>query len=99
MTLKQVSGIATVTAGTPVVLGSLIIDNKGIWLHAPEGNSGVIYIGNDGNDSVSSLTGFYMNAGDTILLDNVYDLSTIYVDGSSSSDLVSWLLVGTTRSK
>jgi hypothetical protein len=40
-----------------------------------------------------------MNAGDTILLDNVYDLSTIYVDGSSSSDLVSWLLVGTTRSK
>jgi hypothetical protein len=97
--MKQLSGVATVvTAGTPVVLGSVII-SKPIWVKAPASNTGVMYLGNDGADSVSSTTGYHLAAGDTIILDNVYDLSTVYVNASVSGEKLCWLLTSAVQSK
>jgi hypothetical protein len=96
---KKMSGtITSVTPGTPVVLGTGFV-GKGIWLHAPATNTGIVYIGNDGADSVSSTTGFSMDAGNTILLDYVFDLSQIYVDSSASSQKVTYIEVETAKFK
>jgi hypothetical protein len=96
---KSMSGQGiVVTTGTPVALGSGLIES-GVWIHSSSANTGKMYIGNDGLDSVSSLTGYIMDAGDSIFLEYVYDLSTIYVNASVSGEKVSWIALSRNKVK
>ena len=56
-------------------------------------NSGVIWIGNDGNDTVASGTGFPLSAGESaVVVMDVENLNTLYVVANSPADQVCWLV-------
>jgi hypothetical protein len=86
-TLK--AGQATVSlVGTEVPLSAVSAKlRNGVTVKAHETNDGVVYIGPAG---VSSLTGFKLAPGESILVP-VTDLSLVYVDAVVSSDGVSFI--------
>jgi hypothetical protein len=88
MKLSDITIVAT--AGEAVVLGTENI-NSAIAIKALTTNSGLMYIGNDGTDDVDSTTGFHLDTGDTIILDNIGDLEYIYIDAQYDGEGVSWL--------
>ena len=87
------SGQKTVTtAGTEVQLGTLQV-NAPIMVKAKVANTGVIYLGNDGANAVSSTTGLELSAGDAVIFEWVGNLGEIWVDSSVNGEGVSWILL------
>jgi len=80
------SGQVTVaTAGTAVVFGNQ--DIKGpLSVRALSGNSGAIYVGNDGSADVSSLTGYELAAGEQVVFVFVDNLIDLLVDAAAGGD-------------
>lgn len=90
---KLISGQTVVTtAGTAVVLGSASVDGS-VVIKALAGNTGKVYIGNDGANDVTSANGFELSAGDLIVLDNVKSLAGMYLDSAVSGEGVSWIFL------
>lgn len=93
--MSQISGQKTVpTPGTALALGSLNC-NCAVLVKALNGNTGVVYVGNDGNDDVSSTTGVVLLKNDYVLFNYVGDLEDIYVDVATGNDGVAWILLDT----
>lgn len=91
---KVISGQTTVTtAGTAVALGSQDVHGS-VAVCALVGNTGKVYIGNDGSGDVTSANGYEMAAGNQIILVYVGNLNDIIVDAATSGDKVSWLILG-----
>jgi hypothetical protein len=85
------SGHTTVTTvGTEVVLGTQYV-NGPLLIKALPGNTGIMYIGNDGSGAVSSATGFPLGASDVTLFDLIHSLGEILVDASVAGEGVAWL--------
>ncbi len=63
-------------------------------IKAHPSNSDVIWIGNDGNDTVASGTGFPLSAGESaVVILDVENLNTLYtVANSPGTDQVCWLI-------
>jgi hypothetical protein len=53
-------------------------------------NTGVMYVGNDGADAVSSSTGYPLSAGDYVMLETK-NLNQIWVDASVNGEKVAWI--------
>ena len=86
------SGQKTVTtAGTAVALGTAQIDGA-ILVKALDTNTGVIAIGNDGSNDVTTSNGFRLTAGEQILMD-VANLGSVMLDAAVSGEGVSWLKI------
>jgi len=87
------SGVTTVTtAGTAVVLGSQ--DIRGfIAISATDGNTGVMYLGNDGAGDVASTNGYELKAGNQVVV-YTENLRNIMVDSAENGDSVTWLKLG-----
>lgn len=89
------SGQRTIaTAGTAQ---SLITSNfnesiSGLYIKALSGNSGSVYIGNDGSGDVTSSNGFELEAGDVIFL-NESNPENIILDSANDGDGVSFIYV------
>jgi hypothetical protein len=62
-----------------------------VYVKAKLGNTGTIYIGNHGDDTVSSTTGFELAAGDEVLL-KTKNLNQWLVDSSVNGEGVTWIL-------
>lgn len=88
--MSAISGQKTVTtAGTAVALGTLQV-NGPLAVKALPGNTGVIYIGNDGAGDVSSSNGFPLSAGDPIVFESVDSLADIFIDATVNGEGVGW---------
>jgi hypothetical protein len=94
--MAAISGQTTVAAaGTEVVLAAAGTRANGpVAVRALSGNTGVIYIGNAGDGTVSSSSGYQLAQGDQIIFAYVGDLSSIMVDAATNGDKVSWLILG-----
>lgn len=91
---KVISGQTTVaTAGTAVALGSQDVLGS-LAICALAGNTGNVYIGNDGSGDVTSSNGYEMAPGNQIILVYVGNLNDVIVDAATSNDKVSWLILG-----
>jgi len=89
--MAALSGQKTVTAaGTEVVLGTIQV-NAPVMVKALDTNTGKIYIGNNGDGTVSSMTGLVLLAGESAVFEWVGNLSTIMVDSSVNGEGVAWL--------
>lgn len=77
------------TAGTAVRLGSQAIDGP-VLLKAKHTNTGYIYVGNTGGDTVSSTTGMGLVAGEVVVFEYVSDLKQIWLDSSVNGEGVYW---------
>ena len=90
---NQISGQTTVTtAGTAVSLGSGVV-NGSIMVRALNANTGNMYIGNDGNDDVSSASGFELPADAMVIFEYIDKLEDIYVDASVNGEKVCWVII------
>ena len=89
----ECSGQITVTtAGTEVQGPS--VSGTPFQIKALPTNTGVMYVGNDGSNAVSSSTGYPLSAGDVVILGNITNLNQIYVDSSINGEKVAWIKVG-----
>jgi len=86
------SGQVTVaSAGTAVQAGTDTAQRLYFFCADP-GNTGNIYIGNDGSDDVSSTTGLVLsNLSPMFAMECA--LSELYVDAATNGDKLTWLLV------
>jgi hypothetical protein len=67
--------------------------NGPLAIRALSTNTGVVYVGNAGDGTVSSSSGYQLAAGDQIVLGYVGDLSSIMVDAATNGDKVCWLIL------
>lgn len=98
---EVISGQRTVTtAGTAVPLSATPLLARAVAIKALPGNTGVVYIGNDGAGDVTSANGYPLSAGDQILREapagddyasGDIDLADIWVDAATNGDKVAWL--------
>lgn len=92
--MAAISGKTTVTtAGTAVALGSQDLYGASLFIRALSGNTGVVYVGNDGAGDVASANGYEMNASDEVLISKVLNLGQIWVDAAQNGEGVTWLVV------
>jgi len=86
-----VSGQKTVTtAGTAEALGTENIQGP-LMVKALAGNTGFIYLGNDGAGDVSSSSGLVLDAGEAVVFDWVGSLNALMVDASVNGEGVAWI--------
>lgn len=77
------------TAGIEVQLGDQRIIGP-LMVKALATNTGTIYIGNAGDGTVSSTTGYELAKGETITFFWVGDIGSIWIDSSVNGDGVCW---------
>ncbi len=80
------------TAGIAVTLGTGSI-NDSVLVKADPSNTGKIFVGNDGTNTVTSGNGFILAAGDLFAYHNVGDLSKIYVTADANNQKVCWTVL------
>jgi len=88
------SGQTTVTtAGTEVVMAA---DQPCYWVlyKGKTANTGLMFVGNGGANTVSSTTGFQLAAGDVGYYDwegKLGNLNQLYVDSAVDGEGISWI--------
>lgn len=86
------SGQTTVTtAGTEVQLNANQAC-RSVVIKALTANTGIMYIGNNGDNTVASTTGYPLSGGDYVVLE-VLNLNNIYVDASVNGEKVAWIVL------
>lgn len=58
----------------------------------PENTGDYIYIGNDGNGDVSSMTGLVVGKGESVVI-SVPSLNSLWFDVDSNNDKICWLVM------
>lgn len=80
------------TAGTAEALGSSQVHGA-LMVKALAGNTGLMYIGNDGAGDVASTNSLQLSAGDVVIFDNVANLSELMIDSAVNGEGVCWLIL------
>ncbi len=88
----ECSGQITVTTAGTEVAGPNV-SGSCFEIKALPSNAGIMYVGNDGSNAVSSSTGFALSAGEVVILENITNLSQIYFDASVNGEKVCWIKV------
>ena len=92
--MGALSGQKTVTtAGTEVALAASSRVQCAVAIKALTTNTGLVYVGNAGDDTVSSSTGFPLAAGDVTIMEYVDDLDNIWVDSAVNGEGVAFLIL------
>ena len=88
---------AVASAGTAELVAAAGTKGEAFAIKALPGNTGVVYIGNDGAGDVTSANGYALSAGDQVLVEatgrGMIDLGDVWVDAATSGDGVSWLRI------
>ena len=87
---KTYSGQITVTTAGTAVVGTTTEVYSGFFIRALSGNTGNVYVGNNGSDDVASTNGFELAPGDQIYIE-APNLNELYFDVATGGDAVSWL--------
>lgn len=84
----QYSGQVTVNGSTqfPAVVCAMVA------LKAHPDNSDVIWVGNDGNDTVSETTGFPLEPAETLVVRLDGNLEELYADADVADEKVCWFI-------
>ena len=82
--------ITVTTAGTEV--RATAQPGTAFLIKALPANTGVMYVGNDGAEAVSSTTGYPLSAGEYVLLE-MNNLNQMFVDASVSGEKVAWIQI------
>lgn len=91
--MPALSGQTTVTtAGTAVPLGNQHV-NAALMVKALDTNTGIVAIGNDGNNDVTTSNGLRLEAGEVVIFDFVAHLADLYLDAAVNGEGVCWLIL------
>lgn len=89
-TNTAISGQITVTTAGTAVVGSDVDLTNGVYIKALAGNTGKVYVGNDGAGDVTASNGFELAAGDVVIL-QVGNLNQLVFDAATNGDKFCWL--------
>jgi len=89
-TATAISGQITVTTAGTAIQGSSVSLTNGVYIRALSGNTGKVYVGNDGAGDVTSSNGYELYAGDQIII-SVDNLNKLWFDSATNGDKFSWL--------
>jgi hypothetical protein len=87
--MSQLSGQITVSG---------VVQFPNIWVavadvKAHPDNTDTIWIGNNGSDSISSTTGFPLNAGENITVVLEGSLDTLYATADVANEKLCWMIL------
>jgi len=85
------AGTAAQGPSTPKAGGADSTKLLSFYLKALSGNTGNVYVGNDGGDDVTSANGFELAPGDGVFVE-CNSLDAFWFDADNNGDKVSWLL-------
>lgn len=88
---RQLSGQVTVTAAGSAVAGPSV-EGQYFAVKGHPSNTGTVWLGNDGSDNVSNVTGFPLDPGQAIEL-YAATLSVLRFDADVSGDKLCWYRV------
>ena len=83
------SGQITVAAAGTAVQGPATTGN--VAVKALTNNAGLVYVGNDGANDVTSANGFELAPGEGVVIDK--SLSVLWFDAATNGDKLSWLIL------
>jgi hypothetical protein len=86
------SGVITVTTAGTEVRGTNQPGNA-FMIKALPSNTGYIYVGNNGDDTVGSGSGYWLSAGDYVPMFKIGNLNQILFDSSVDGEKACWLLI------
>ena len=86
------SGQITITTAGTAVQGVDTDGGNGFYIKALAGNTGIVYVGNDGAGDVTSANGFELSAGDVVFFEGV--LENLWFDAATDGDKVCWFRAG-----
>jgi len=64
-----------------------------VMVKAHPNNSGIVWIGNDGADSVSATTGFPLSVGDMVIINLDGNLKELFGLAAVDNDRICWIIV------
>jgi len=85
-----ISGQITVTTAGTEVQGSNVPLDNGVYIKALNGNTGKVYVGNNGSGVVSATTGFELDAGQVVIV-SVANLNELWFDAATNGDKFCWI--------
>ena len=88
--MAVLSGQITVTTAGTAVVGTSTGRYRGFFIKAMAGNTGIVYVGNDGADDITATNSYELSAGDQVYVE-VEDLADLYFDSASDGDKLCWL--------
>lgn len=89
--MNAISGqVSVTTAGTAQALGAGVI-NGPLMVKAFPSNTGVIALGNDGANDVTTSNGLLLAAGESVVFDFIGELGAIRIDAENDSEGAAWL--------
>ena len=91
MALSGVKVIAT--AGTALPLGTQNIRGP-LAVKALPTNTGLVYVGNDGEGDVSSSNGYPLAKNEEVVFKSVSNLAIVFVDSAVNGEGVAWIDLG-----
>lgn len=91
--MPALSGQKTVaTAGSAVQLGNQAI-NAPLMVKALDTNTGIVVIGNDGNNNVTTSNGLRLSASESVIFEFVGNLAHLYLNAAVNGEGVAWLIL------
>ena len=85
-----ISGQITVTTAGTEVQGSNVALSDGVFVKAMGTNTGKVYVGNAGDGTISSTTGYELAAGECILI-QVDNLNKLWFDSAVNVEKFCWM--------
>jgi hypothetical protein len=89
--MTQKSGQITVSDSVATQFSNIAIIT--VVLKAHPDNTDIVWIGNDGSASVSSATGFPLDAGDVIIINLDGNLNELFALAEVNGEKVCWVIV------
>lgn len=83
------SGQITVTTAGTAVQGSDTGGGSTFYIKALAGNTGIVYVGNDGAGDVTSANGFELSAGEVVHFSGI--LEDLWFDAATDGDKLCWI--------
>ncbi len=91
--MPPLSGQVTLpNAGAVVRLGSSSV-NAPLMVKAFDDNSAAVFLGNDGNNSLSAGSGYPLLPGQAVTFSYVGDLGDLYLVAAANNQKVAWLVL------
>ena len=90
-TTTAIAGQITVTTAGTAVQGATTVLENGVYIKALAGNTGKVYVGNDGADDVTSANGFELSPGDPPIIIQVWNLNELWFDAATNGDKLCWI--------
>ena len=89
--MNQKSGQITVSDSVATQFSNVAVITAMIKAHPS--NGGIVWIGNDGADSVSATTGFPLSVGDMVIINLDGNLKELFGLAAVNNDKICWIIV------